>query len=61
MNLNAGDVIFQLIMFLFIFGIFFVVFFVVRSLLTKQKQPNKSNDIEQKLDRIIELLEQDKK
>ncbi|HWJ77019.1 MAG TPA: DUF4083 family protein [Niallia sp.] len=61
MNLNAGDVIFQLIMFLFIFGMFFVVFFVVRSLITKQQQPNKSDDIEQKLDRIIEILEQDKK
>ncbi|WP_226528733.1 DUF4083 family protein [Metabacillus niabensis] len=59
--MNAGDVIFQLIMFLFIFGMFFVVFFVVRSLITKQQQPNKSDDIEQKLDRIIEILEQDKK
>jgi len=48
-------------MFLFIFGMFFVVFFVVRSLITKQQQPNKSDDIEQKLDRIIEILEQDKK
>ena len=58
--MNIGDAIFQLIMFLFIFGLFFVAFFIVRSLITKQQQPNKDKAIEQKLDRIIELLEQDK-
>jgi len=58
--MNLGDVLFQLIMFILMIGIFFAVFYFVRKLLTKQ-QPNKENQIEQKLDRIIELLEQDKK
>ena len=55
---NGGDVLFTL---LFILGIFVVVLFIVRLTLTKQKQSNKSTAIDQKLDRIIELLEQDKK
>lgn len=60
-HFNAGDVVFTVLMFLFIFGVFVVVLFIVRSCLTKQQQSNTSKDIEQKLDRIIELLEQDKK
>ncbi|KKK38163.1 hypothetical protein WQ57_10155 [Mesobacillus campisalis] len=59
--MNFGDVIFQLLSFIFMFGLFFAVFFLVRSLMSKQQQPNKNNNIEQKLDRIIELLEQDRK
>ena len=56
---NIGDVIFQILMFVFIVGIFFAVFFLVKSLFTKP--PKKSDQIEKKLDRIIELLERDKK
>ncbi len=48
-------------MILFLVGTLFVIFFVVHSLLIKQQQPNKFNSIEQKLDKIIELLEKDKK
>lgn len=59
--MNTGDVVFQLLMFIFLFGIFAVVFFLVRSLLSKNPQTQKENEIEKKLDRIIELLEQDKK
>jgi len=59
--MNIGDVVFQLLMFMFMFGIFGVVFFLVRSLLSKNPQSQKVNEIEKKLDRIIELLEQDKK
>ncbi|MGG4268113.1 DUF4083 family protein [Peribacillus simplex] len=54
-----GDVLFQLVFLIFIFGLLFGVFFMVRSLVTKQ--PRKSESIEQKLDRIIDLLEKDKK
>ncbi|GAJ38944.1 DUF4083 family protein [Saccharococcus caldoxylosilyticus] len=58
--MNMGDLIFQFIMFVFIiFGIFFGFYLFVRLLVTKH--PNKSNNIEQKLDRIIELLEKDKR
>ncbi|MGG0413347.1 DUF4083 family protein [Peribacillus simplex] len=53
--MNIGDVIFQLFTFICLFG----VFFLVRSLVTKQ--PSKSENIEQKLDRIRDLLEKDKK
>ncbi|WP_394186272.1 DUF4083 family protein [Metabacillus halosaccharovorans] len=56
-----SNAIFQLIMILFLVGTLFVIFFVVHSLLIKQQQPNKFNSIEQKLDKIIELLEKDKK
>ncbi|MEY9869025.1 cytochrome bd-type quinol oxidase subunit 1 [Peribacillus sp. B2I2] len=58
MNFNAGDIVFQLIMFILLFGIIFAVYFFVRSLLTRT---NKSNSVEQKLDRVIELLEKDKR
>ncbi|MFE4427386.1 DUF4083 family protein [Peribacillus butanolivorans] len=51
--------IFQLVFFIFIFGLFSGVFFLVRSLVTKQ--PSKSGSIEQKLDRIIDFLEKEKK
>lgn len=57
--LNSGDMLYQLVFLIFIFGIFSGVFFLVRSLVTKQ--PSKSENIEQKLDRIIDLLEKDKK
>jgi heme/copper-type cytochrome/quinol oxidase subunit 3 len=58
--MNMGDLIFQFIMFVFIiFGIFFSFYLFVRLLVTKH--PNKSNNIEQKFDRIIELLEKDKR
>ncbi|MFE4075656.1 DUF4083 family protein [Peribacillus sp. YIM B13477] len=56
--MNIGDVLFQLVFLIFIFGIFSGVFFLVRYLVTKQ--PSKSENIEQKLDRIINLLEKDK-
>ncbi|MFF2458757.1 MULTISPECIES: DUF4083 domain-containing protein [Peribacillus] len=57
--MNIGDVFFQLVFLIFIFGIFSGVFFLVRSLVIKQ--PRRSENIEQKLDRIIDLLEKDKK
>ncbi|MDQ0227940.1 DUF4083 domain-containing protein [Metabacillus niabensis] len=56
--MNTGDLIFQLLMFMIIFCIFFAVFFLVRSLVAKK--PDRSKNIEEKLDRIIELLEKDK-
>lgn len=59
--MNIGDVVFQLVMLFLLFGIFAVVFFLVRSLLSKNQQTKKENEIESKLDRIIELLEQDRK
>ncbi|WP_286185121.1 DUF4083 domain-containing protein [Bacillus sp. SD075] len=58
MEFNTGDIVYQLIMFILLFGIIFAVYFLVRSLLTRS---NKSNRIEQKLDRVIELLEKDER
>ncbi|MEJ9232824.1 DUF4083 domain-containing protein [Peribacillus butanolivorans] len=58
MDFNIGDIVYQLIMFILLFGMIFAVYFFVRSLFTRS---NKSNSIEQKLDRIIELLEKDKR
>ncbi|WVN10018.1 DUF4083 domain-containing protein [Peribacillus frigoritolerans] len=58
MGINIGDLVYQLIMFILLLGMIFVVYFIVRSLLARS---NKSNSIEQKLDRVIELLEKDKR
>ncbi|MBT2668331.1 DUF4083 family protein [Bacillus sp. ISL-4] len=58
MGFNTGDIVYQLIIFILLFGIIFTVYFFVRSLLTRS---NKSNSIEQKLDRVIELLEKDRR
>ncbi|MGG1484645.1 DUF4083 domain-containing protein [Peribacillus castrilensis] len=58
MGFNIGDLVYQLIMFILLLGMIFAVYFFVRSLLARL---NKSNNIEQKLDRVIELLEKDKR
>ncbi|MGE7647781.1 DUF4083 domain-containing protein [Peribacillus frigoritolerans] len=58
MGINIGDLVYQLIMFILLLGMIFAVYFIVRSLLARL---NKSNSIEQKLDRVIELLEKDKR
>lgn len=55
---NIGDLVYQLFMFILLFGMIFAVYFFVRSLLARL---NKSNRMEQKLDRVIELLEKDKR
>ncbi|MFH0069669.1 DUF4083 domain-containing protein [Peribacillus sp. NPDC056705] len=58
MGFNTGDIVYQLIIFILLFGVILAVYFFVRSLLTRS---NKSNSIEQKLDRVIELLEKDRR
>ncbi|MED3835832.1 DUF4083 domain-containing protein [Peribacillus frigoritolerans] len=58
MGINIGDLVYQLIMFILLLGMIFAVYFFVRSLLARL---NKPNNIEQKLDRVIELLEKDKR
>lgn len=57
-NMNIGDLLFQLLFFIFLIGMFIAVFYAVRSLVMG---PDKQKSIEQKLDRIIELLEKDNK
>ena len=58
MGINIGDLVYQLIMFILLLGMIFAVYFFVGSLLARA---NKSNRMEQKLDRVIELLEKDKR
>ena len=58
MGFNIGDLVYQLIMFILLLGMIFAVYFFVRSLLARS---NKSNRMEQKLDRVIELLEKDRR
>lgn len=53
-----GDILFQLFMFILLFGMIFAIYFFVRALVTRS---HNSNSIEQKLDKIIELLEKDKR
>lgn len=57
--MNMGDLIFQVFSFIFMIGIVAAVFYAVRSLVIKQ--PDNQKSMEQKLDRIIELLEKDNK
>ncbi|MDQ0231164.1 DUF4083 family protein [Metabacillus malikii] len=57
--MNFGDFIVQFLMYIIIFGLFAAVFFLVRSLVIKD--PVNSSRVEEKLDRIIELLEKDRK
>lgn len=57
--MNFGDLLFQLIMFILLLGIIFAVYFAVRSIIIKN--PSNPKSIEQKLDRIIELLEKENK
>lgn len=58
LGFNIADLLFQFVMFILLFGLIFAIYFFVRSLVIR---PRNSNSIEQKLDRIIELLEKDKK
>ncbi|WLR54740.1 DUF4083 family protein [Mesobacillus subterraneus] len=57
--MNIGDLLFQLIFFILLIGIVAAVFYAVRTLVIKK--PNNQKSIEQKLDRIIELLEKENK
>lgn len=58
---NVGDIIFQIIFILLII-LFFVslTLFVRRMSITQRKRAENNMKVEQKLDRIIELLEQDR-
>ncbi|MGE7780394.1 DUF4083 domain-containing protein [Peribacillus sp. NPDC097264] len=58
MNVNVGDILFQLIMFIVLFGMIFAVYFFIRNLVRKSRN---SKAIEQKLDKVIELLEKEKR
>ncbi|MCA1026149.1 DUF4083 family protein [Cytobacillus kochii] len=54
----TGDMVFQIIMFLFLLAVLLIIATAVKSLL--KKRVVKTNlDVEQKLDRIIELLERE--
>ncbi|NKE05890.1 DUF4083 family protein [Mesobacillus selenatarsenatis] len=57
--MNIGDLLFQLIFFILLMGIVAAVFYVVTSLI--KRKPDDAESVEQKLDRIIELLEKNNK
>ena len=62
MDVNIGDIIFQVVVFLLIILFFVSLASFVRTLIKNQKRSVQSNSmIEEKLDKIIELLEKDKK
>ncbi|MFJ7637848.1 MULTISPECIES: DUF4083 family protein [unclassified Peribacillus] len=58
MSVNVGDILFQLIMFIVLFGVIFAICFFVWTLVRRSRH---SNSIEQKLDKVIELLEKEKR
>ncbi|WP_226646844.1 DUF4083 family protein [Mesobacillus subterraneus] len=57
--MNIGDLLFQLIFFILLMGIVAAVFYVVKSFI--KRKPDDAKSVEQKLDRIIELLEKNNK
>lgn len=57
-TINIGGVLYFVLMFLLIFGTIISLFFAIRIII---KRSNNTNNIEQKLDKIIELLEKDKR
>ncbi|RFU68341.1 DUF4083 family protein [Bacillus sp. V59.32b] len=56
---NIGDIIFQIICFIVLIGIVIAIFLFIKYLI--KRKPDHSVRIEQKLDRVIDLLEKDKK
>lgn len=58
--MNIGDLIFQLIMLVILLGIIFGIYYLVRSVVKGSRNSNSKN-IEHKLDKIINLLEKEKK
>jgi len=57
--LNYGDVIYQLLMIIFLIAVISAIVIIIKTISNK-KVPQQSNDLDKKLDRIIELLEKDK-
>ena len=57
--LNYGDVIFQLLMFLVLIALISGIVILFKAIINKRATQS-SNNMEKKLDRIIELLEKDK-
>jgi len=57
--LNYGDVIFQLLMFLVLIAMISGIVILFKAIINKRATQS-SNNMEKKLDRIIELLEKDK-
>ncbi len=58
--MNMGDLFYQLIIYAIFLGLVFAVYFFIRSIVTKNNSNSNAKNIENKLDRIIELLEKDK-
>ncbi|MEK4969937.1 DUF4083 family protein [Cytobacillus sp. FSL R7-0696] len=54
----TGDMVFQIIMFLFLLAVLLIIATAVKILL-KKRVVKTNPDVEQKLDRIIELLERE--
>ncbi len=58
-QMNIGDLMFQFIMFFILIGIIFTIYHFVR-LIIKSSRTTDFKNIEQKLDKIIELLKKEK-
>ena len=58
MSFNVGDMLFQLVSFILLFGLIFAIYFFVQALVTRSRN---TDSVEQKLDKIIELLEKDRR
>lgn len=63
--MNIGDVLYQVFMFAILLGIMFAIYYFIRGLVNKMSGKHTVNSdsrrIEEKLDRIIEILEKEKR
>ncbi len=57
MFVNIGDVIFQFLIFTILLLLIFAIYFGIRCLVNRFSNNPQNDEIEEKLDKIIELLE----
>ena len=61
MNYNIGDILFQIITLLILLAIIFGIYSLIKKAISSNKQAKKIIEVEEKLDKVIELLEKEKK
>ncbi|MEH7346328.1 DUF4083 family protein [Bacillus sp. JJ1532] len=61
MNINLGDILFQAFSLIWVFLFIVLMVYVIRFFKNKKQESQKIVTLEKKLDRIIELLEKDKR
>lgn len=61
LNFNLGDILVQFIGILMLLAVMYIIFRVGKNAFSSKNETNNSKSMEEKLDKIIELLEKEKK